>query len=316
MRLQQDLAEYLKLRRALGDKLRGAEGILGGYVDHLDRLGYVRVTTSTALEWASTAAPGQASGSRRRTARRFQFVRDFAAYLHALDPRHEVPPREVFPWTPSRIPPYLFTAEEVRVLIQAARALPTDHGPPGRVLRGETFATIIGLLAATGLRRGEVLALDRADVDFEAGVLRIRYGKFGKSRLVPVHPSVGGALHRYARDRDRVFPMPTSPAFFLSTLGRRISSNLGHTFTKLVRAVGIRAPGSRRQPRLHDLRHRFAVETLLNWYRQGLDAERHLLTLSTYLGHVNLSGTYWYLQAHPELLRYAADRVRCQEGGR
>jgi integrase len=181
-------------------------------------------------------------------------------------------------------------------------------------LRAHTYATLFGLLAATGLRLGEALALDRDDVDLRGGVLAIRRAKFGKSRFVPVHDSTRRALHRYAQQRDLLLPRPASPAFLLSERGTRVTQcSARYTFAVVSRGVGLRAPtrGRRhgRGPRLHDMRHRLAASTLVRWYREGRDVERELPKLSTYLGHVHVADTYWYIEAVPELLRLATERA-------
>jgi len=160
------------------------------------------------------------------------------------------------------------------------------------------------------MRAGEVINLDRDDVDFDRGVLRIRLTKFGKSRLIPVHASTQSALQRYAGQRDQIHHRPTAPSFFLSDQGRRLTCwILRWTFVQLTIQCGLRSPTAHRGPRLHDLRHTFAVGTLLGWYRSGANVEQHLPTLSTYLGHVHVSDTFWYLSAVPELLALAAARL-------
>jgi len=168
------------------------------------------------------------------------------------------------------------------------------------------------------MRANEPLRLDRDDVDLVNGVLTIRDTKFGKSRYVPLHPSTQRALQRYAARRDRCCPNPATPSFFVSDRGTRLTEwCVRWTFVKLSREIGLRAPGDSRGPRLHDLRHRLAINTLLRWYRRGVDVGRHLPELSTYLGHAHITDTYWYLTATPQLLRYALDSVeRSKQGGR
>jgi integrase len=162
------------------------------------------------------------------------------------------------------------------------------------------------------MRVNEALHLDGSDVDLNPGILHIRRTKFGKSRYVPVHPSAERALKTYAEVRDRIFPAPSTPAFFISERGRRISEWMArYTFAKLSQQIGLRvaAKGHGRGPRLHDMRHRFAARTLIRWYRAGLDVERELPKLATYFGHVHVNDTYWYLEAVPELLQLATDRL-------
>jgi integrase len=181
-------------------------------------------------------------------------------------------------------------------------------------LRAHTCAALFGLLAATGLRLGEALALDRNDVDLQAGILAVRRGKFGKSRFVPIHDSTRHALRRYAQQRDLLLPRPTSPAFLLSERGTRLTHcSAQYNFAVVSRIIGLRPPTQRnrhgRGPRLHDLRHRLAARTLLRWYREGRDVERELPKLATYLGHAHVADTYWYIEAVPELLRLATERA-------
>jgi integrase/recombinase XerD len=209
------------------------------------------------------------------------------------------------------VAPYIYSDEQIRRLIDAARRLPSTTG-----LRPHTYASLIGLYAATGLRTAEALRLDRDDVDLVQGILRIRESKFGKSRFVPVHATTKRALQRYAEHRDRVFPSPRSPSFFLSERGTRVLF-VHETFRDLARQCGIRQPDGKRAPRIYDLRHRFAITTLTRWHRCGADVALRLPQLSTYLGHSCVANTYWYLTATPELLRYALHRAeRCTPGVR
>ena len=252
------------------------------------------------MEWAQqdkTARPAE-------WAKRLSFVRGFARHWSAHDSQTEVPPSGLLPHRPGRAHPYLYSNEEVRKLLQAAQRLPSTHG-----LRGRTYYCLLGLLAVAGLRISEARNLQTEDVDLEEGVLTIRGAKFGKSRLVPIHPSTRKVLSDYASRRDH----------FLPTIGLRPSSYLGvglgwmalrsgARFTSLSRQIGLRGPSDSHGPRLHDFRHRFAVETLVQWYRSGQDVERRLPVLSTYLGHVHVADTYWYLSACPELMGLAVKR--------
>jgi integrase len=177
-------------------------------------------------------------------------------------------------------------------------------------LRGKTYYCVLGLLAVTGLRISEVTNLERADVDFEESVLTVRKTKFGKTRLVPLHPSTVTALADYATARNAVVPSPTAAQFFLSQDGRPLlTGSVQDRFRELCRRIGLRAKSDKRGPRLHDFRHRFAIQTLLGWYRQGEDVDRLLPILSTFLGHVRVSCTYWYLSVEPELMGAATRRL-------
>ncbi len=307
--LREAVKAYVTLRRGLGYKLEGPASTLRSFVRFAEAEGATHVTTELALRFAKLPSGAQSATWAARLGR----VRRFAAWHAATEPRTEIPPDGLLVGRYRRKAPYIYRDEEVRDLIRAAEGLPTHHG-----LRGPTCATLIGLLSVTGIRMSEGLALDRGDVDLERGVLAVHRAKFGKSRLVPLHASSVGALVNYARLRDRVFPKAVSPAFFLSDRGRRITKwALRYNFAKVSREIGLRTPaGGYRHgkgPRLHDLRHRFAARTLLDWYRAGLDVEREIPKLATYLGHVHVNETYWYLEAIPELLALAAERVREQQ---
>jgi integrase len=303
--LREALETYLALRRGLGSELRGPGAHLHRFVEFLDREGSVVVTTKLALGWAT--APADATPA--TWAQRLADVRRFATWLSATDPRTEIPPPGLLPDRYRRRPPYIYSDEEIERIVHEAAQLPSPLG-----LRGHTYGTLFGLLAATGLRLGEALTLDRDDVNLSAGVLFVRRAKFGKSRFVPIHDSTCRALRRYARQRDRLLPRRPSPAFLLSERGARVTHcSAEYNFAVISRAVGLRPPtlGHRhgRGPRLHDMRHRLAVRALIRWYRAGRDVERELPKLSTYLGHVHVADTYWYIEAVPELLRLATERA-------
>ena len=229
-------------------------------------------------------------------------VRSFARYVSPADPRTEIPPEGLLLHRLHRRNPSLYTDEEIARLIEAAGQLPSPLG-----LRAATYATLFGLLAVTGMRMSEPLALDRDDVDLTQGILTVRHTKFGKSRIVPIHASTLEKLRNYADLRDRLCPRPQTPGFFIAERGTRLTESTVHwTFARLSRNIGLRG-------RLHGLRHGFAVETLIRWYRAGLDVQQHLPELSTYLGHVHVDDTYWYITAVPELLRLAT--LRLEEKG-
>jgi integrase len=302
--LDQALDDYLGLHRSLGRKYVDHGIQLPQFVAYLNAAGATTVTTELALAWAT-----QPTGSTPVWwARRLTMVRGFACYLKALDPATEIPSRELLPFRASRVDPYLYSDADVAALMAAARAL----RPP---LRAATYETLIGLIAATGMRSGEAVRIDRDDVDWREGVITIWRSKFGRSRAVPVHPTTLAALGRYADFRDQCIPRPEALTFFVSTVGTRLNNEDDKTFRRLVRQVGLTSP-SGRAPRLHDLRHRFAVGTLVNWYRAGVDVEAHMPLLSTYMGHVNPQGTFWYLSAVPELLFLAAQRLERQAQAR
>lgn len=299
------LTDYLALRRSLGTELRGPAGLLRRFVEFADREGATVITTELALRWARV--PRAATPA--TCAARLGHVRRFARWLSATEPRTEVPPAGLLVARYRRRPPYLHRDEEVAALVGEAARLASPRG-----LRGPTYATLFGLLAVTGLRVSEALALDRDDVDLRGGLLAVRRGKFGKARFVPVHPTTRRALARYTRQRDRSLSRPACAAFFVSERGSRITEwSARYTFAVVSRAVGLRAPTRDgrhgRGPRLHDLRHRLAAATLVRWYREGRDVERELPRLATYLGHAHVADTYWYIEAVPELLQLATERA-------
>jgi integrase/recombinase XerD len=303
------LKKYLRLRRNLGSKLEGADNILRDFVAFAKREGSSHIRTELALRWAQQPAHVQPA----TWAARLRLVRGFALWLSATDPQTEVPPADLLPYRYQRQAPYIYTDAEIAAIVRAAGRLVSPKG-----LRGRTYATTFGLISVSGMRVTEVLALDREDVDLRQGILTIRETKFRKSRLVLLHESTCLVLAAYARARDRIVCRAAGPAFFLSERGTRVTKWATRcNFAQVSRAVGLRqaVPGRRHGhgPRLHDLRHRFAVRTLMDWYRTGVDVERELPKLATYLGHVHVNDTYWYLEAVPELLALAARRLERRE---
>jgi integrase len=298
--LRSHLEDYLALRRSLGFRLERPGQLLTGFVRYLDQAGAAAITTGNALAWAT--APGDADPSWWRV--RLAAVRPFARYLAPLVPGTEIPPRGLLPGPVSRrAVPYLYSGAEVAALMTAAAAI---RAP----LRAATCQTLIGLLAATGMRVGEAISLDRGDLDSGQGLLTIRSGKFGKSRQLPLHASAFHALAGYAQLRDRSRARPASPAFFISLAGTRlIYKNVHRTFHQLTRTAGLQPLSAACRPRVHDLRHAFAVSTLARWYADGGDVAARLPLLSTWLGHASPAGTYWYLTGTPELLALAAARL-------
>lgn len=297
--LEQALVDYLQLRRSLGHELADAGRLLPGFVTYLDAHGAPTVTIQAALGWAQQPVTGTvtSTGPRRMTA-----VRGFARYLAGIDPDTEVPPIGLMPHRHVWRPPFIYSPADITAVMDHARS---SISPP---LRAATYDTLIGLLAASGLRIGEAIKIDRSDVDWAQGVLLIRESKFGKTRLVPMQASSMQALRDYAGVRDELQPRPKEPSFFVSRTRNRLSyAVVCQTFRQLINEtkVGTDAPSP---PRLHDLRHTFAVRTLLGWYRTGQDVQAKIPWLSTYLGHREPSSTYWYLSAAPELLALAAQR--------
>ena len=298
------LHDYLAIRRQLGFELKTSGRLLENYVDFMERAGASAITSDLAVAWARL--PKNASSHRWH--QRLGMVRGFARYLSTIDPDTQVPPADLLPARAARVAPYIYSPAEILGLIDAARGLT----PP---LRAATFETLIGLLAVSGLRSGEALGLDRGDVDLDQGALHVRAAKQNKQREVPLHDSTTLALRDYGRRRDRHLPHPDTGAFFVSDRGPQLTSSAFHaTFATLIRRTGLEGRGERARPRPHDLRHTFAVRTLLDWYRAGVDVDAQLALLSTSLGHVDPASTYWYLQAVPELLDQARERLEQTEG--
>jgi integrase len=298
--LAQRLDDYLRLRRALGHDLADAARLLPRFVDYLDATNTEFVTVTAALAWSlerNTLAGSTVPG------RRMMAARGFARYLAGIDPRTEVPPAGLVAIPRRWRPPFIYTDADVLVLMgQARRSIPQP-------LRAATHETLIGLLAATGLRIGEALRLDRGDIDSSDRVLLVRRSKFGKSRQVPLQASTVDALERYAHRRGQLYPHPSTDSFFVSLAGTRvIYETVWPTFRALCDAAAVGA-GSTVTPRIHDFRHTFAVRALLDWYRDGVDVQARLPWLSTYLGHREPRYTYHYLSAAPELLAHAARLV-------
>ena len=300
------LEEYLALRRGLGAELKRCGWALHRFIEFLARERAAHVTRELALRWAT--APANAHPS--TWAARLGYVRGFANWLSTIDGTTEVLPLKLLPYRFRHKPPHVYTDEDLCRLVRAARQLPSFQG-----LRGPTCATLFGLLASTGMRLSEALAIDNGDVDLVAGVLHIRRTKFGKSRFVPVHESTRRALERYAHHRDEVLPVRSTDAFLVSDRGTRFSEWAArYNFAKVSRQIGLRASaGGYRHgqgPRLHDMRHRFAARRLVEWYRTDADVEREMPKLATYLGHVHVNETYWYIEAVPELLQLATKRLQ------
>ena len=293
------LAGYLQIRHRLGFAMPQDGRLLEGFVEFLEQAGADRITTELALRWARM--PVHAHPHRWR--QRLGVARGFARHLATIDPASEVPSADLLPGHRPRIAPYIYTEKEIAALMAAAERL----RPP---LRAARHQTLIGLLAVTGMRPGEALALDRRDVDLRHGVVHVRAGKQKKQREVPLHPSTIRALRNYARLRDARFPEPSTPAFFIGARGRRMPrQELNRTFTQLVREVGLEGRGARAKPRPHDLRHALAVHTLLDWHEAGEDIDRRMPLLSAFLGHVDPASSYWYLEAVPELLELISRRL-------
>jgi len=298
--------DYLRLRRALGYKLERHGRLLPQLISYLEAAGVCTITSELAISWARQPTAAHP----RHWAARLSIARGFAAYMHTIDPRTEVPPADVFAVRYRRPTPYLWSEEDICRLLEAARTL-------RHPLKAVSFEALFGLLAVSGMRVGEAIALDLDDVDLERGVVTIREqtAKLERARLVPLHPTTVEALEQYVRTRQRLCPRPRSRAFFLSSTGSRIDrSAVSKTLRKITIALGLRTQSAR--PRAHDLRHGFAVSTLIEWQRSGVRIDERIAALSTYLGHISPADTYWYLTATPELMGAAAQRLEIRFGGR
>ena len=307
--LGQAVQQYLSLRRSLGFKLYKAGKLLPAFVKFMEEHRASFITTKLALAWAQQSPAVQPIVC----AQRLSIVRIFARYRSATDPRTQVPPEGLLSYRYQRPQPYLYSSEQIQALLCAALSLPARSG-----LRPWTYHCLFGLLSVTGLRLGEARNLEIQDVDLQAGVLTIRNTKFGKTRLVPIHGATRRVLAGYLARRNRRWAgQPVSSCVFVSNWGNRLDCGEIHrTFYALSRQIGLRGRSESHGPRLHDLRHRFALMTLLRWYRAGKDVERMLPYLSAYLGHVHIGDTYWYLNAWPELMRAAMSRLEIRWEGR
>ncbi|NUA27054.1 tyrosine-type recombinase/integrase [Cupriavidus basilensis] len=300
--IRDSLARYVAVRRALGATFYEPALALNHFVDLLEHEGAEFITTDLALRWATAPVLVE----RATWGRRLSQVRGFARWMNAIDSRNEIPPARLLSARRRRNPPHIYSDQEINLLMIQAARLRSRTG-----MRALTYSTLIGLLVATGLRPGEALGLDRADVDLVNGILSIRESKFGKSRFVPVEESTRAALERYAQSRDRLCPLRLSEAFLVGERGMRLNASAVRSmFVRMSRAVGLRpATEDGRDgygPRLQDFRHSFATGRLVEWYRAGLDVTRELPKLAAYLGHANAGLTYWYIEAVPELLELAA----------
>ena len=303
--LRANVEEYLRIRRALGFQLDDHGRLLAAFIDHLERIGASTPTVDAALQWATAPQGVQPF----RWKQRLSVVRGFARYLHGLDPAVPVPPSDLLVYRRRRPTPSVMSDSDITRLLSAASQRP-------RPLTAATYHTLFGLMAVTGMRVGEAVGLDVDDVDLDSGVIVIRETKHHKARRIPVHPTTVAALCRYSQLRQHPCPRPTVPCFFVSSRAGRITTRRARAmFARLVDHAGLQ-PRAGARPRVHDLRHSFAVATLLDWYRDGTDVTARMPLLSAYLGHVGPASTYWYLQATPELLGVAAQWLEQHQGQR
>jgi integrase len=303
--LRQAVQDYLDLRRSLGFKLREESTALPNFVAFMEQHRASYVTQALALAWARQPANVQPD----RWAQRLGWLRGFARYRSATDPRTEIPAPGLLPFRPKRARPYLYSADEIRSLLQAALQMP-HHYERGALLPW-TYHCLFGLLSVTGMRLGEARNLELQDVDLTQAILTIRGAKLGKTRLIPLHASTCKVLADYITRREHHWAgRPVSPYLFVSSRGNRMDAGEIHrTFYSLSRQIGLRGASDSHGPRLHDMRHVFATNTLVRWYKSGDDPERCLPILSAYLGHAHVEDTQWYLSGSPELMREAMRRL-------
>jgi len=294
-KLRRYLKEFLALRQALGFTIRTHDSTLRDFVTFLENQKAAWITSRLAVSWAKRPAHADPNW----WAYRLYLARQFARYAMTKDPRTEIPSAELLPYRQRRPAPYIYSEHEIARLVETAKNLPSHNG-----LRAWTYSTLFGLLWVTGLRISEALSLGRNDVDLHNDILTIRQSKYQKTRLVPIHSSTSKVLRAYARRRDHVFRPRRSESFFVTVFGKRPTHGVVNiTFIQLSRQTGLRGPKARTGPRIHDMRHTFAVRTLIELYRNGRDVERGVHALSVYMGHAGPSSTYWYLSAVPQLMQ-------------
>jgi integrase len=309
MSIAPQLDLYLSVRRSLGYDLRTDERVLRRFARFADQEGAPHIDTALFLRWDASLPD---VGTSTRSARLGK-VRLLAQWLNSIDPAHEVPPRGLLPDRSGRQRPHIYSEAEIASIIAAAKNLPSIYG-----LRGLTCSTLFGLIAVTGLRISEALSLDNDDLDAGDGVLRVRRGKLGRERLLPLDTTVVARLVAYAAERDRLLGR-VAPAFFVTGKGTRLTDcSARYNFARACQQIGLRADQQYcrhgRGPRIHDLRHTFAVRTMIDWYRAGKDPAREMIRLTTYLGHTDPDNTFWYLEAVPELLDLAMARATSNGG--
>jgi len=313
--LRQSIQEYLTLRRSLGFKMNDAGRSLTQFATFMERRRASYITQTLALRWAQIPQHAQPS----HWASRLCHVRQFARYRSASDPRTQIPAPGLLPFKPKRARPYLYTDEEIEQLLHATLHMPLPTHCPDRracALLPWVYYSLFGLLSVSGLRLGEARNLKLEDVDLKARVLTVRGGKWGKDRWIPLHSSTCQVLTHYLEKRQRHWAgRPVSQYFFVSSWGNRLDFGAIHrAFYAASRRIGLRGARDSHGPRLHDLRHRFATTTLVNWYRSKEDPERRLPLLSAFLGHVHVADTQWYLSGSPELMREAMRRLEHRWG--
>jgi integrase len=299
------------MRRSLGYDLSFSERVLRKFCEFADGQQVDHVTVNLFLRWKKHYG----SADSHTWSIRLSMVRVFAGWLQGFDPRTEVPPPGLIPNRPRRARPYIYTDDEIAGIVAEAARLPSSYG-----LRGWMCSTLFGLIAVTGLRVSEALKLGEDDVDLKEGVLTIRRAKNRKSRFVPISPCASKRLKAYRVERNRILGTDRAAFFRLENGECPTDCCARYNFAAVCQRIGLRRPQPfnkhGRGPRIHDLRHTFAVRTMMDWYRRGLDPDREMLKLSTYLGHAGPELTSWYIEAIPELLQLACERAERNLAGR
>jgi integrase/recombinase XerD len=302
--LSQRLDGYLAVRRSLGYDLSFSGRVLRRFAAFADGEGVDHVTVDLFLRWK--AAFGSANNN--TWSARLGMVRVFAGWLQGHDARTEVPPPGLISGKLRRTRPHIYTNVDIIMIVTRAARLPSRYG-----LRGWTCSTLFGLIAVTGLRISEAIGIDDHDIDLDEGVITVRRGKNGKARFVPIVPSTIDRLRAYRTERTRLLGATSGPFFLIEGGKRPTDCYARYNFAVVSQGIGLRETQHfckhGRGPRIHDLRHTFAVRTIMDWYRKGLDPDREMIKLSTYLGHSKPDHTYWYIEAVPELLHLASTRA-------
>ena len=301
--MQTMVCNYLSERRRLGFELISCGRRLMSFARYVEaQEHHGPLTVEIMARWAKQDKWQR--GDPATWARRLKGLRPFTRYLRQFEPRTEVPDESIFGPIQERLTPHIYSAQEIVDLLAAARALKPTGG-----LRPATYETLFGLIAAAGLRLSEAVHLLEADVDLKGGLLTVRKTKFAKSRQLPLHPSTVEALRRYRNKRSRHVAVTAEMPFFVSSKARGLSlRQVARVFAALRQQLGWVNRGAHDQPRIHDLRHTFAVRRMLLWQARGAEIDQAMLALSTYMGHAKISNTYWYLTAVPELMAVAAGK--------
>jgi integrase len=295
--------KYIKFKQSMGYQIKIESQELRRFAKFARENNHQgSLTIDLALNWASE----KTNYTRWYRARRLETVHVFAKYAFAIDDNTQIPPTGTFGKCHGRVVPYIYSNDEVIILMDQAKSLISPDG-----LRAKAITTAIGLLWVTGMRVCELCRLLRSDINFGKMEIHIRDTKFHKERYIPIHKTAIEALKKYAKYRDNLYPNSDNAYFFLTTGGQVLTQrHLEYSFTKLrqyLLPIGKKC-WNRRPPRLYDLRHTFACNTIIRWYKEGIDINHKILLLSTYLGHVKPSDTYWYLTGTPELLAIATEQ--------